>query len=133
MEFLFEILVQLFLELIGPLLMEGVGVLISRFFSSIGSEQTDNSWFHLPHAIGAQLAGVFAGLLSLLIASRHIIQSPTLRFINLIVTPLMIAWIMTAWGRQMQKKNREKTPLNHFVCAYGFALCYLLVRFAFAR
>lgn len=44
-----------------------------------------------------------------------------------------MALALVAWGRFLQKHDREKVPLNRFVCAYGFALCYMLTRFAFAK
>ena len=50
----------------------------------------------------------------------------------LLLFPL-IAMALVAWGRFMEKHDRAKTPLNRFVCAYGFAVCYMLARFAFAK
>jgi len=91
-----------------------------------------------------QLAGTAAGFLSLLIMPKAIVHVPILHVFNLILTPIFMALLMVQGGRLFERSTGEagdekcrglpkRSPLNHFVCAYGFALCYLLVRFAFAR
>jgi hypothetical protein len=127
-----DALLELFIELFGGLIMEGLAELISRIFRATTAPRSPADAVHIPRAILCQVAGVIAGLISLLFASHHIITSPPMRFINLALTPLLMALALIAWGRFMQKQNQEKVPLNRFVCAYGFALCYMLTRFAFA-
>lgn len=129
MDFLFELLIELF----GGLVMEGIAELISRFAASVREPQAKASFVHVPRAIACELAGIAAGVISLIFARNHIISSPMLRVVNLALTPLAMAGALVAWGRFLQKRDRERTPLNHFVCAYGFAICYMLVRFFFAR
>ena len=128
MDFLLELLIELF----GGLMMEGIAELISRFAVAVREPQAKASFVHVPRAIVCELAGILAGAISLLFAGRHIISSPILRVVNLALTPLAMAGALVAWGRFLQKRDRERTPLNHFVCAYGFAVCYMLVRFLFA-
>lgn len=130
MEVLIEIVVQLFLELFGGLIMEGIAELISRLFRVTFQPRAETQSLHVPRAIACQLAGVAAGLVSLLFAGQHIIKSPPIRFINLAVTPVLMALALVAWGRFMQKRDREKTPLNRFVCAYGLrcATCWCGLR-----
>ena len=129
MEFLLELLIELF----GGLIMEGLAELISRFFAAVAQAEPNPSIIHLPRAIVCQLAGAAAGALSLLFAGQHIIHSPALRLVNLALTPLIMAYALVAWGRFMQKHDRDRVPLNRFVCAYSFAICYMLIRFFFAR
>ncbi|MDB5318625.1 MAG: hypothetical protein JWN40_256 [Phycisphaerales bacterium] len=128
-----EVLIELLLELFGGLLMEGLAELISRFWVAVAQEQPNPSIVHLPRAIVCQLAGIAAGAISLLFTSQHIIHSPTFRLLNLVFTPVLMALALVAWGRYLQRHDRDRTPLNRFVCAYGFAICYMLVRFFFAR
>jgi hypothetical protein len=128
-----EVLIELLLELFGGLLMEGLAELISRFWVAVAREQPNPSIVHLPRAIVCQLAGIAAGAISLLFASQHIIHSPAFRVLNLVFTPVLMALALVAWGRYLQRHDRDRTPLNRFVCAYGFAICYMLVRFFFAR
>jgi hypothetical protein len=129
MEFLLELLIELF----GGLIMEGLAELISRFWVAVASAEPNPSIVHLPRAIVCELAGIAAGALSLLFAGQHIITSPALRLLNLALTPLIMAYALVAWGRFLQKHDRDRTPLNRFVCAYSFAICYMLIRFFFAR
>ena len=128
-----EVLIELLIELFGGLIMEGLAELISRFWVAVAKEQPNPSIVHLPRAIVCQLAGIAAGALSLCFASQHIITSPALRLHNHAHTPLIMASALVAWGRFRQKHDRDRTPLNRFVCAYSFAICYMLVRFFFAR
>ena len=128
-----DVILELLIELFGGLIMEGLAELISRFWIAAGRSEPNPSIVHLPRAIVCQIAGTAAGALSLLFASQHIITSPPLRLLNLALTPLIMAYALVAWGRLMEKHDRERTPLNRFVCAYSFAICYMLIRFFFAR
>jgi hypothetical protein len=129
MDFLLELLIELF----GGLVMEGLAELISRFGVAVLRPQAKSEAVHLPRAVVCELAGVAAGLISLLFARHHIITSPALRLLNLAITPLIMAYALVAWGKFLQRRDRDRTPLNRFVCAYGFAVCYMLIRFFFAR
>jgi hypothetical protein len=129
MDFLLELLIELF----GGLVMEGLAELVSRFGVAVLRPQAKPEFVHIPRSIVCELAGVAAGVISLLFARHHIITSPGLRLLNLAVTPLIMACALVAWGRFLQRRDRDRTPLNHFVCAYGFAICYMLIRFFFAR
>ena len=124
MDFLLELLIELF----GGLIMEGLAELISRFWVAVARTEPNPSVVHLPRAIVCQIAGTAAGAISLLFASQHIITSPALRLVNLALTPLIMAYALVAWGRFLQKHDRDRTPLNRFVCAYSFAICYMLIR-----
>jgi hypothetical protein len=138
MDCFFEILLQLFGELfLGAALefiAEGIGRLISWLFSPLavtGNSQRDH--INVGLAILWQLAGVAAGFVSLLILPRHIIHVTALQVVNLLVMPPVMAALMVHWGNFLATRARPRTPLNHFLCAYGFALCYLLVRLFFTR
>jgi hypothetical protein len=128
-----EVLLELLIELVGGLIMQGLAELISRFWIAVARTEPNPSIIHLPRAIVCQIAGSVAGALSLLFAGQHIIHSPALRALNLALTPLIMAYALVAWGRFLQKHDRDRVPLNRFVCAYSFAICYMLIRFLFAR
>jgi hypothetical protein len=139
MDCFFEILLQLFGELfLGAALefiAEGIGRAISWLFSPLAATGNSQPRDHLNvgRAILWQLAGVAAGFVSLLILPRHIIHVTALHVVNLLITPPVMAALMVHWGNFLATRARPRTPLNHFLCAYGFALCYLLVRLFFAR
>jgi hypothetical protein len=133
-EILLQLLGELFLGAALEFIAEGIGRLISWLFSPLavtGNSQRDH--INIGLAILWQLAGVAAGFVSLLILPRHIIHVTALHVVNLLVTPPVMAALMVHWGNFLAARARPRTPLNHFLCAYGFALCYLLVRLFFAR
>jgi hypothetical protein len=128
-----EVLLELLIELFGGLVMEGLAELISRAWVAVRQPEPNPAEIHVPRALACQFAGLIAGLVSLLFAGQHIIHSAAFRALNLALTPMIMALALVAWGRYLQKHDRDRTPLNRFVCAYGFAICYMLVRFFFAR
>lgn len=134
-EILFQLLGEFFLGAGIEIVAEGIGRLIGWLFSPLAAGREDRKGDHLRVGLAVlwQLAGVAAGFVSLLMLPRAIIHVGALHVLNLIVTPLLMAGVMVKWGEVMARHARGRTPLNHFVCAYGFALCYLLVRLFFAR
>jgi hypothetical protein len=140
MDCLFEILIQLLAELfLGAgveIVAEGIGRLVGWLFRPLmkrdGRDGREER-LAVGLAILWQLGGVAAGFLSLLVFPRAIIHVTALHVVNLVLTPFLMAGVMVQWGQLMARHERRRTPLNHFVCAYGFALCYLLVRFFFAK
>jgi hypothetical protein len=136
-EILFQLLAEFFLGAGLEIIAEGIGRLIAWLFSPLSEQANDDArrdeHLNVGRAVLWQLVGVAAGFVSLLILPRAIIHVTALHVLNLIVTPLLMATVMVKWGDVMARHQRGRTPLNHFVCAYGFALCYLLVRFFFAK
>jgi len=153
-EILFQFLGELFLGAFMEALCEGIGRLIGWAFSPLmpsalaapgsSGEASRVTRLNVGRAVLWQLAGTAAGFLSLLIMPKAIVHVPILHVFNLILTPIFMALLMVQGGRLFERSTGEagdekcrglpkRSPLNHFVCAYGFALCYLLVRFAFAR
>jgi hypothetical protein len=128
-----EVLLELLIELFGGLVMEGLAELISRAWVAVRQPEPNPAEIHIPRALACQFAGIIAGLVSLLFAGQHIIHSPGFRALNLVFTPVVMALTLVAWGRYLQKHDRDRTPLNRFVCAYGFAICYMLIRFFIAK
>jgi hypothetical protein len=141
MECLFDIILPLLGEaFVGTLieaLAEGIGRLVSWIGRTLSGSADDPRRpaddLRVGRAILYQLFGLLMGSLSLLVFRQHLIGYPVVRILNLIVTPVLMAFLMVQWGKFLAAKHKRPTPLNHFVCAYGFALCYLLVRFFFAR
>jgi hypothetical protein len=135
-EILFQLLGEFFLGAAVELIAEGIGRGVVWIFSPLtgrsAAEQREDQ-LNVGRVVLWQLAGVAAGFLSLLIMPRAIVHVGVLHVINLMVTPLLMAGLMVKWGELMARRERRRTPLNHFACAYGFALCYLLVRFFFAK
>ena len=133
-EILFQLLGELFLQAALEFLAEAIGRGVSWLFSPLApaAKVCAGDDLNIGRAILWQLAGVAAGFVSLLILPRHIIHVTALHVVNLIITPPVMAALMVHWGNFLATRARPRTPLNHFLCAYGFALCYLLVRLFFA-
>ena len=141
MDCLFEIIVPLLGEaFVGALfeaLAEGIGRLVVWVWRTLTGAADDPGRpaddLRLGRAILYQLFGLAMGSLSLLVFRQHMIDNPAIRIVNLVVTPVVMAMVMVQWGKFLAARHNRPTPLNHFVCAYGFALCYLLVRYFFAK
>jgi hypothetical protein len=74
------------------------------------------------------VAGSLAGYLSLLVFPSHFIRREDLRFVNVIVTPLAVAAIMSWVGRSRERHDKRVVRLEHFGYAYVFAVSIGLVR-----
>jgi hypothetical protein len=158
MDCLFEIILQLLGEfLMGAgieLLVEGIGRFFVGLFRALGaiadfgfdlgglsstardeSPEARRRRANVGRVVLWTLAGVASGGVSLLILPGPIVKVPVLHAVNLALTPFAMAAAMVFVGRLLTREHparRRRTPGNHFACAYGFALCYLLVRFFFA-
>jgi hypothetical protein len=141
MECLFEVLIQLLgeaflgsvLEFLAELIGRGVAWVFNVLTGRLDDPRRPPDDLRVARAILYQLMGVAAGFISLLIRREHMIRLPWLQVVGLVVTPLVMAAVMVQWGKFLAARQKARTPLNHFVCAYGFGLCYLLVRFFFAK
>jgi hypothetical protein len=80
------------------------------------------AWF----IIGCGLACV-----SMLFLNRTWISHPTLRIANLVIAPIMSAFISQAIARYRSKRDESIEPRNHFWQAFWFTLGIVMVRFAY--
>jgi len=157
MDCIFEILLQLFAEFfVGAgfeLIAEGIGRFVGGllrvlgvisdvgFDFDLGQSQSDTATsrrrrIHLGEVILWALAGAAFGFVSLAIIPHPLIHAPILHAINLTLTPIAMATAMVfagGWLTKVRDTEPRRSPMNHFACAYAFALVYLLVRFFFAR
>ena len=74
------------------------------------------------------LLGALMGLLSLLVLQRHLIRDPTMRLVNLAVSPWAAGAVMAFW-----RKHRRRIPAFsrrvHFAAGALFAFAFALARF----
>lgn len=118
MEILFEILLQIIVELLA----EG----LSR-------KEIHKSTALLSPAIsmlGYLFLGMMAGGISLLFFPESFLQNATLRAINLIIAPVVIGGIMCFIGRLRIKKGQKTVRLDTFSYAFLFAFGMAAARFA---
>ena len=139
MDCLFEALFQIFAELFLGAIVEVVADLIGRGiawgFRAIVGADVMRGVAETPIRGGMVvlwvLAGVGFGALSLLVFPHPLIRGRGLQVANLVVSPFLMAGGLVVWGRVLAKYDRRRTPLNHFACALGFAVGYLMMRFWF--
>jgi hypothetical protein len=127
MEFIFELLFEIFGELLLQLAFE---LLAEWGWRGLGER------FHRPPhplvaAIGYAVFGAVAGGLSLWWFPNLFIASHAGRIANLIVTPVLAGSAMAALGAWRRRRDRPTVLLDRFAYAFIFALAMALVRLRF--
>lgn len=128
MEFLFEILLQFFGELLLQVIFEALAELGVHSLSNTLKQPRSA----VLSSIGFVLWGTIAGGLSLLIAPKSLISDVAFRQVNLILTPLLAGAIMMWIGRQRDKRGQVLVRLDRFGYAFIFAFAMALVRYLWA-
>ena len=85
-----------------------------------------------PTAMAWFLLGALIGWLSTLLISHTLITLPTLRVLNLLVSPIASALLSHASAQHRSKLNPNITPRNHFWYAFWFTFGLVLARLAYA-
>ena len=123
MEFLLELIVEFAIQLVAELLVElGLQSVKEPF------RRRPNPWLA---ALGYALLGGFAGGLSLLVFSQHLVSEP-IRAVNLLLTPIAAGAAMMAMGRWRTRRGDTRLRIDRFGYGYLFALAMALVRYRFA-
>ena len=126
MEFLLELVIQVFGEFLVQLVFElGFRGLAEPF-------RTDRPTNVVLAVFGYIGMGLVAGLISLWIVPEHVIDSETLRYINIVATPILMGFLFELLGRRRQKRGKEKLLLDRFSYGFSFALTMGLIRLIFA-
>jgi hypothetical protein len=84
-------------------------------------------------AFGFAAFGALCGLLSLWIAPSHFLAAPWLRWLNLIVAPLIAGCTLIWWRRLLGKSETGDEATRDFINGAALALALGLVRLGFAR
>jgi hypothetical protein len=124
-EFLFEILAELLLQIAFEALAE------LGFHSLKNTFQTPRN--PILSTIGFFLWGLLAGGISLWPFPASFINDTTLRILNLAITPAAAGLVMLGIGQLRLRRGHEQVGLDRFGYAFVFALAMALVRFVFAK
>ena len=127
MEFLFQIFLELLLELVGGVLVDVVLHASSRF---IRVRKTLNALVTLIMYWGL---GLFVGWLSILIFPRAFVRSSNLHGISLLITPVLAGFAMSAIGWIRMRQGKLLIRLETFSCGFIFAFGMALIRLLFTR
>lgn len=125
MEFLFQILAELLIQIVFEALAE------------LGIHGVKNTFRNPRHpflsTIGFLIWGLLAGGISLWLFPRSFITDEMLQLANLAITPVLAGLLMLAIGRLRAKRGQELIGLDRFGYAFAFAFAMALVRFFFAK
>lgn len=128
-----EILLEILLEFVGEILIQ----LVFQVLVEIGMHVFAEPFRQRPSPPMAALAyGIFGcaiGGLSLLVFPASLIPSMTLRWVNLVATPLACGGAMAAMGAWRRKRGEELLRIDRFAYGFLFAVSVALVRFLFAH
>ena len=127
MEFLFEILFEVVLQLFGELLAELGCRAVGEVFEQ---RKFRNPWLA---GLGSLLLGAVAGALSLFLFHHHFIKTTPLRTVNLLFAPLVAGWLMWSIGRWRIQREKSTIRLESFWHGFVFALGMGLVRYCFCK
>ena len=127
MDFLFELLVQLVIEVIGQLLVEGLFELgLESLTHPFRTEQESSPIFA---AIGHLLMGAGAGAISLVVLPHRVVPHSPLPGLSLVLSPLANGVVMHAIGRRWNDYPNDRPALFSFRAGVLFAFAMALVRF----
>lgn len=73
------------------------------------------------------VVGAVAGAVSLLLPGEHIIRSDLLRYVALVIVPLVLGMTMHRVGRRRNDRQGDEFGLESFWPSWGFAFCFGLV------
>jgi hypothetical protein len=124
LEFIFEVVGELLLQVVGEVLVEfGFQSLAAPF------QREPNPWLA---ALGYTIFGAVVGGLSLLVFPTYLVANPQLRVVNTAVTPVLTGFCMAALGAWRARRGQRVLRIDKFSYGYLFALAFGLVRFWFA-
>jgi len=131
MEFLFELLFEIFGEFFLQIVFEVLASAGLHFVRNTDQGQTSNGSLKL--VFGYALMGAMAGGLSLLVFSGAFVHSHTAKVANLIITPLLSGAAMAGIGLWRQRRGQVVVGLDRFFYGFVFAFAMAGIRFLWAN
>jgi hypothetical protein len=125
---MFEFVLEIVLQLFGELILELVFELGFRAVTSLFG----HSDRRLRVGLGYAVAGALLGAASAVFVKRLLLHDPWLRYANLVCSPIVVGLVMGLLGRVRSRRNLDRIPLDTFGYGYLFALCFALVRLLLA-
>ena len=124
MEFLFELLGELLLQVVGEVLLEiGLHSMAEPF------RRQPNPWLA---ALGYTLIGLVVGGISLAIFP-HLLVGARFRLLNLMFSPIFSGALMSVLGAWRRQRGDTVLRIDRFSYGFLFALAFAVVRFHFAK
>jgi len=140
MEIIAEILLGLFgwlLEIAGEFLLqmlfEAIAELFGHVFKASVPRRDKAPLRPELAAVGYVLLGAASGAASLWLMPTLFIRSGPLRFVNLVVTPLLSGATMGWIGSWRRRHDKTTLRLESFAYGFSFAFAMAVVRFVFGH
>lgn len=130
-DFLFELLIQIVIEGVGQILIEGVfGLGLEAVVDSLQRESESRP---ILAAIGHMLLGALAGVISLLAVPHRLAPRSPVPGLSVVLSPLANGIIMHAIGRRWDDRPNDRPAPFTFRAGVLFAFAMALVRFVWLR
>ena len=131
MDFLFELLIQLVIDVIGQLLVEGLFEL--GLESLVGGEWPERGSSPFVSAVRHLLLGAFTGAISLFVLPHRLVPYSPVPGLSLILSPLGNGIVMHLIGRRWNDRPSDRPALFTFGAGFLFGFGMALVRFVWLR
>ena len=130
MEFIFELLFEIFGEFILQFIFEALSEVGLHVFRKRTERPPPSPWLAVA---GYVIVGAACGALSLWLFPGFFVKSHIGRVVSLIATPVLAGAAMSMLGAWRRKRGEELLRLDRFAYGYTFALAMAAVRFAFGE
>jgi hypothetical protein len=128
-EWLFEVLFQIFGELILQFIFEALAQAGLHFFKRPNRESANPALSFVGYAI----FGAFAGWLSTLLFPHYLLRTHHARLLYLFVAPAAVGAGIAAIGSWRARRGQSGVGIDRFIFGYVFAFLFALVRFFLAK
>jgi hypothetical protein len=128
LELLFELIFQLLSEFVLQVVVE----LLFEFGLQAFAEPFRKKPNPLVAALGYVFFGAALGALTLLLFPSSMVKVPILRWVNLVLTPVLVGLAMVVVGIWRRKHDQLELRINRFSYGFLFAFSVALVRFTWA-
>jgi hypothetical protein len=124
-ELIFEVLAELVLQIVAEALFE------LGFYSLAEALDRKRRRNPLLASIGYLLWGGIIGVITVFIFPVLMIKNPTVRILNLIISPLIAGLAMSAIGSWRRRKGQDLLRIDSFFYGALFAFGLAIVRFLY--
>jgi hypothetical protein len=129
LEIIFEIIFQFFVEIFIQVFAEALFEL--GFYSlaeALNRKRRRNPFLA---SIGYLLWGGIIGVITIFFFPTLMIKNPTLRILNLFVSPIIAGFAMSAIGSLRRKRGQDTLRIDSFVYGALFAFGMAIIRFLY--